>query len=84
MNKEEFDKEFGNVEKTIKMPKPPTWEEFKKIKKPCWDCLNIQLFRNSFGNLELKTNNSLKIFDFTKDGYIMALNKMKELWLEEV
>lgn len=90
----EFEFEFGNVEKTIKMPKPPTWKEFCNtseirlfiitIKKYNFaitviNCKIELIYRYGMSNYEF-----IGTYDFTEENYIKALRKMKELWLEEV
>ena len=83
----EWHREFGRIERTERLVLP-TWEEFEEKKfvwffdsyhKSC--CLhylncNNKLFINNGGEV-------LEIGDFTKENYILACRKAKELFLGE-
>lgn len=104
----EFYAKYGNIEKTIKMPVPPTWEELKikdfiksnKTKPDNYKELFTFYLNNELFNLEFYLNSNGKyyiligddncyykpLFDkpLTKANYYKALDKMVELWREEV
>lgn len=83
---EHFSK-FGNVTKTIKMPVPPTWEEFIES-EPIFEIgyLNLILYNQKL--ILFKSEPFFPQFEYlrlpnTKENYYKALNKMVELWREE-
>ena len=91
----EFYAKYGNIEKTVKMPVPLTWEEvinnrvelinnnpiFISIDFPNRGdsgCISIFLIKNNVMYLK-------KTFcKVTKENYYKALDKMVELWREEI
>lgn len=90
----EFYAKYGNVEKTVKMPVPPTWEEFilknKEQNGQFLFCIKINGI-NLYLSIHIGLSNTWFIinykdfsFDFenTKNGYLQALDKMVELWRE--
>jgi len=91
----EFVAEFGNVEKVVKMPVPPTWEEQSKIKGYGYfdiiklghltlkRLLPISKIKGKFF-VEKAYSKDFYTFEYTKQGYITALRKIVELWREEV
>lgn len=104
----EFYAKYGNIEKTIKMPVPPTWEELKikdfiksnKTKPDIYKELFTFYLNNELFNLEIYSDENCKYFitisddknyykplfemPLTKYNYYKALDKMVELWREEV
>ena len=90
----EFYAKYGNIEKTVKMPVPPTWEEIINNKI---DIINIKPYviaidfpnRGDCGCIALfliKNSKyySIKItYEFIEDNYYKILDKMVELWREE-
>lgn len=91
----EFDAKYGNIEKTVKMPVPLTWEEQLKIKEYGYfdiikwghltlkRLLPISKIKGKFF-VEKAYSKDFYTFDYTKQGYYKALDKMVELWREEV
>lgn len=93
----EFYAKYGNIEKTIKMPVPPTWEEFKKKKayafKKDEDVFLLKQDRYD-GNdmfiidkITFGEHKNIKTWHFVEDFetvYYEALDKIVELWKEEV
>ena len=85
----EFYAKYGNVEKTVKMPVPPTWEEFLE-NEISFNVLNCELFIYS-ENKNIKFRHWYKndfdivlVLQNTEENYYKALDKMVELWREEV
>ena len=82
----EFEAEFGNVEKVVKMPVPPTWEEFI-IGKDFYCCKGLYISMDDIIELvdsRLRYSEEIVLtLPNTKENYIKALDKMKELWREE-
>jgi len=79
----EFVAEFGNVEKVVKMPVPPTWEEFKQ-KNEYRNCRCYLCHVIGFEKEMLDLDYGKYMFEFTEQGYISALRKIVELFKEEV
>ena len=86
----EFVAKYGNVTRIEKMPVPPMWEEFKSY--------GMKFYNNQIPTtLDISKNMNLiyltqgfhgeKIImatDATQQNYELALDKMVELWREEV